>query len=86
MRDNQSSMKIIQESSAQRTIDNMLDWKKPYFMGVSGRNASRFQVDQFRRVHPRPDRSFLNVAYIGLVFVPIYNYVNGKWWCPPGGY
>jgi hypothetical protein len=28
--------------------------------------------------------SFLYGAYIGIVFVPIYNYLNKKWWCPPG--
>jgi hypothetical protein len=30
--------------------------------------------------------SFLYGAYIGLVFVPIYNYLNRRWWCPPEGY
>lgn len=28
--------------------------------------------------------SFLYGAYIGIVFVPIYNYLNKKWWYPKG--
>jgi hypothetical protein len=29
--------------------------------------------------------SFLYGAYIGIVFVPIYNYLNKRWWCPSQG-
>lgn len=29
--------------------------------------------------------SFLYGVYIGIIFVPIYNYLNRKWWCPTKG-